>query len=557
MLMMYRNFCWLASFVLPLLVSCSNGNDQPVAVDPALAFLSYVAEPQPRGGQCNDSVDVNAPLIVNGFGFNHANTRNQTSLIDASNVDTLAVNFQYAPTGVKEKRGAPAVTAQAIFLTSGRQLLAINRLSGCQYWAYTTPATGSDFRSGSILFVPATQQSPALIYAADFNGYVYAVNAATGEALWQTRVGTNAFFHFVTGGMQYDQGKLFVPVSSKEVLATVIVPGACCSSHGMLVALDAASGAIVWRYHTTADALQTVVPDFRVGPNGAPVWSTPTLDSKRRAIYIGTGENYTEPATATSDSIISLDMDTGEVNWVFQARANDTWNGNCEIPDSQRCPDPAGHDFDFGAAPILLEDGDTLIAGDKGGVVYSIQAETGALNWSNKISKGSTLGGIHWGMAVDARRVYAAATDFHIDKATGSVADLIPGAKPGIYALNLKTGALEWEIHPTHLFEGLTSPSLYSASLSVSNDLLFAGSLDGIVRAFATQDGSEKWALDTKVAFTDINGVAGHGGTIDSVGVVVAGDGLLINSGYNTFQGVDGRYQAGAGNALFVLRLPR
>jgi hypothetical protein len=37
----------------------------------------------------------------------------------------------------------------------------------------------------------------------------------------------------------------------------------------------------------------------------------------------------------------------------------------------------------------------------------------------------------------------------------------------------------------------------------------------------------------------------------------VAGDGLLINSGYSTFQSVNGRYQAGAGNALFVLRLPQ
>jgi polyvinyl alcohol dehydrogenase (cytochrome) len=553
---MLRNVFRFVFFALPLLGACSDGSDHAVAADPALAFLSYAAEPQPRGGQCHDSVDVNAPIIVNGFGFNHSNTRNQTSLINSGNVASLTVNFQYAQAGLKEKRGAPAVTAQAIFLTAGEQLLAVNRLSGCQYWAFTTPAAGSDFRSSSILFVPATEKLPALIYAADYNGFVYALNAATGQTLWQTQVGTIPFFHFVTGGMQYDHGKLYVPVSSKEVLATVIVPGACCISHGMLVALDAASGKVVWRYQTTGDAQDTVLPDSRVGPNGAPVWSTPTLDHKRHAIYIGTGENYTEPATATSDSVISLDMDTGKVNWVFQARANDTWNGNCEIPDSLRCPNPVGHDFDFGAATILLDDGDTLIAGDKGGVVYSLQAETGALNWSNKISIGSTLGGIHWGMAVDRRRVYAAATDFHIDKATGHVADLVPGAKPGIYALNLKTGAIEWEIHPTHMFEGLVSPSLYSASLSVSNDLLFAGSLDGVVRAFATTDGSEKWSLDTTPAFTDINGVAGHGGTIDSVGVVVSGDGLLVNSGYNTFQGVDGRYQAGAGNALFVLRLP-
>lgn len=544
-------------FVLlfPLLTACNDGSHE-ASIDPAFAFLTYSSTPQPRGGACDGSVDVDAPLIVNGFGFNAANTRNQPSLIDSGNVDQLNVNFLYTQAGVREKRGAPAVTAQTIFMTTGRQLLALDRRSGCQYWAFTVPAGGADFRSGSILFVPATQTVSAVVYAADFNGNVYAVHAGTGALLWQKFVGTIPFLHFVTGGMQHHAGKLFVPVSSKEVLATVILPGACCRSHGMLAALDAGTGDVVWRYHTTGDALETVLPGARIGPNGAPVWATPTLDIRRNALYIGTGQNYTEPATGTSDAIISLDMDTGAVKWVFQARTADTWNGNCEIANSERCSTPAGHDFDFGAAPILLADGNTLIAGDKGGVVYSLQAATGALNWSNKVSLGSTLGGIHWGMAVDRQRVYVAATDFSIDKATGGAAELIPGARPGIYALDLATGAIAWEIHPVHSFRGVTTPSLYSAALSVSNDLLFAGSLDGIVRAFDTADGSERWSLDTAIAFSDINGVAGNGGTIDSVGVVVAGDGLLVNSGYATFQGIDGRYQAGPGNALFVLTLP-
>ncbi|MCB1843160.1 MAG: PQQ-binding-like beta-propeller repeat protein [Halioglobus sp.] len=551
----------LASLLLfPLLLACSDGEDRLAQPDPPdrFAFLDYVAEAQPRGGRCHDSVDVSAPLIVTGFGFNHANTRNQASLIDAGNVHELAIDFHVAPADASEKRGAPAVTAQAIFLTSGRQLTAINRLSGCEYWSFTTPEKGGSlFRSSSILFVPANDAMPATVYAGDFNGFVYAVNAASGEPLWQTFAGSVSFYHFITGGMQYHAGRLFVPVASKEVLATVVNPIACCISHGMLVALDATTGDTLWQYHTTAEATETILPGERIGPNGASVWSTPTLDIARNALYIGTGQNYTEPATQTSDAIISLDMDTGAVNWIFQARANDTWNGNCTLPASLRCSQPPGQDFDFGAAPILLDDGKTLIAGDKGGVVYSLAADTGALNWSTRVSKGSTLGGIHWGMAVDAERVYVAATDFSIEKATGGLADLIEGARPGIYALDLERGSIEWQIRPTHLFEGLTTPSLYSASLTVSNDLLLAGSLDGMVRAFHTADGRELWSLDTAVGFTDINGVPGNGGTIDSVGVVVAGDGLLINSGYSTFQGVDGRYQAGAGNALFVLGLPR
>ena len=74
--------------------------------------------------------------------------------------------------------------------------------------------------------------------------------------------------------------------------------------------------------------------------------------------------------------------------------------------------------------------------------------------------------------------------------------------------------------------------------------------------AFAVADGRELWSFDTAVAVSDINNIAGVGGTIDSVGVVVAGDGILVNSGYGTLFGGVGRYQAGAGNTLFVLNLP-
>jgi hypothetical protein len=63
-------------------------------------------------------------------------------------------------------------------------------------------------------------------------------------------------------------------------------------------------------------------------------------------------------------------------------------------------------------------------------------------------------------------------------------------------------------------------------------------------------------ALDTAIAVSDVNGVQGNGGTIDSVGVVIAGEKLLINSGYDSFGGA-GEYQAGTGNTLFILTLPQ
>src|SRR3546814_4831479 len=91
-------------------------------------------------------------------------------------------------------------------------------------------------------------------------------------------------------------------------------------------------------------------------------------------------------------------------------------------------------------------------------------------------------------MASDGTRVYAAIRDVTVNKASGFDAGKllgsnqitpVDGAQPGIYALDAASGALQWAIHPMHVDDGVATPSIYSAALTVTNDLLFAGSLDG------------------------------------------------------------------------------
>src|SRR3546814_16236224 len=88
-------------------------------------------------------------------------------------------------------------------------------------------------------------------------------------------------------------------------------------------------------------------------------------------------------------------------------------------------------------------------------------------------------------MASDGTRVYAAIRDVTVNKASGFDAGKlfgsnqitpVDGAQPGIYALDAASGALQWAIHPMHVDDGVAMPSIYSAALTVTNDLLFAGS---------------------------------------------------------------------------------
>ena len=537
---------------------------------------------------CSDSLDTNSPVLANGgFAFDTSNSGNNPSQINSGNVSKLNLALAHAAAGETEKRGAPAITQQAVFFTAGRSVIAMNRTSGCQYWSYdvldkSTPLVGSNAaRSSSVYYLHEGGSKPALILIGDWYANFYAIDAKTGKLVWSKFIGTDDDHHMVTGGVQFYGGKLFVPIASKEVITALLEFGTmCCKSHGMLQALDPYTGKIFWTYHTSPDA-RLDEKEHRYAPNGMSIWGVPAIDPARGSVYIGTGQNYTPPTTSNEDSIIALDINTGKPKWVFQGSSGDAWNTSCQAPVAlltKNClpKPPGGGDLDFGAPPILahLSNGtDSVMAGEKSGMLYSLNPDTGAKNWSVRLGAGGNIGGIHWGMASDANRVYAGVSDVTVNKITGLSAnnlgnlrdvvgnsiEISANGTPGVYAVDLLTGKVAWQQHPTHTWNDpqqgtLTIPSIFSAPLSVTNDVVFAASLDGVVKAYRTSDGAELWSYATAHSFTDVNGTPGNGGTIDGSPAVPGGSDLLVNSGFDTFGKIN-RFQGGPGNALFIFRL--
>ena len=250
-------------------------------------------------------------------------------------------------------------------------------------------------------------------------------------------------------------------------------------------------------------------------------------------LYIGTGENYSYPSTNTSDAIQALDLKTGKLVWNFQRTEGDIYNLAC--PYFNNCPGKPGPDLDFGMAPILIkrDDGkDILVAGQKSGVVYAIAPENGKMIWQTRIGKGGALGGIHWGMATDGKYIYAANADniLAIDTRDTSVK-----ISPGIYALDIKTGKIIWKTPSPDCQGKKDCYASNSAAPTVVPGIVFAGGLDGHIRAYATKDGKILWDFDTAKEFETIDGIKGKGGAIDGPAVVVSNGMVYVNSGYGMF----------------------
>jgi len=280
------------------------------------------------------------------------------------------------------------------------------------------------------------------------------------------------------------------------------------------------------------------------------VWSTPTVDAARGVLYITTGDNYSHPASATSDAVIALALKTGRIVWSQQTTPGDVYNSSCGNRGAN-CPSENGPDYDFGASAMLVrtEGGkDVLVAGQKSGVVYGLDpANKGAFLWQTRVGNGGTNGGVQWGMASNGRMVYASVSD--VVRQPGGIggtapignARLDPVQGGGLTALNVLNGTKVWFAPGTPCSPPRPGCSpAQPAAVTAIEGAVFSGSMDGHLRAFSPADGTLIWDVDTAKSFATVNGVPAMGGSLDGAGAVVVGGMLFVNSGYPRFGGMPG-----------------
>jgi polyvinyl alcohol dehydrogenase (cytochrome) len=432
-------------------------------------------------------------------GRDYGNTRSNPDerILSTGTVSGLTGKWSFAPPG--DVSATPAVVGGAVYFPDwGGGFSKVNANTGELIWERSIPEyTGL---AGSV-----SRSSPAVVgntvyIGTQLGAQLLAIDTRTGDLRWSTTMDTHPSAILTQSPVVY-RGVVYQGVSSSEEIAAIDPNYDCCTFRGSVAAVDARSGALVWRQYMNPGTDEGSPGRY----SGTAVWSgTPAIDRETGTLYITTGNNYTVPDAVEEcqenggspsecapdnhlNSILALDAATGAIKWATGEDVFDTWNGGCIIgPPPNNCPPIAGPDHDFAdGAHLLTVGGRKLVgAGQKSGIYWMVDATTGEIVWSAAAGPGSAVGGIQWGTATDGERVYLVETNFFRQPhqlPDGQVIDY-----SSIAALDAATGAVVWQIPEPH-------GGLAQGAVTVANGVLYVGALDGHMYAIDAATGEVLW----------------------------------------------------------------
>jgi polyvinyl alcohol dehydrogenase (cytochrome) len=460
------------------------------------------------------------------FGQGATNNASSNQGPTTANVANLQVAWTFTTGGDVSARAA-VVDGVAYFPDWGGNLWAVNAKTGALIWgtqlssyglAAGTVSRTSPAVANGVVYIGTQYVAPAAGSTVQPpTGWLLAIDAASGNLLWKIQPDTSNPFPVITGSPAVVNGVVYVGMTSNEEFAAAAGSQyyACCSVRGSIVAVSVAaySPHVLWQTFT--------VP---VGYSGGAVWgSTPVVDLHRETVFVGTGNNYSVPTAPAynacikaggteaaclspgdhADSIIALNMNTGHIKWATRLMTwgqygindgSDSWNVDCifAAPGTQNCPASSGPDYDFGSGPneiTYTANGSkvTIIgAGQKSGIYYALNPDTGYELWHTQVGPGSSLGGMEWGSATDGANIYVAISNLYgIPYAAGSAGSFA--------ALNPATGSIVWQVADPNGAVDL-------GPMTVSNGVVYAASMGGAptaptMLALNASTGSTLWSF--------------------------------------------------------------
>jgi polyvinyl alcohol dehydrogenase (cytochrome) len=483
----------------------------------------YRAKSAPAPSSCPAAADW--PMY--GFDLGRSRFNPQEGLINRQTVSRLNVQWFFSTgSGTGAVSASPSVVDGVVYVGSWNgTMYALDASTGQPVWTFDIDDPHPGDRNG----FPGIQSSAAvedgIVYFGAADANVYALDAHTGALVWKTALGnpdTSVEGAHVWSSPAVFDGKVYVGKSSH-------IDAPCV--RGALFALDAASGAPVWRFDSlpahvcSNDAQKPCMADpdcpggscvpflvCRSGsgeqpqtqrcstdsdctapatcqqPIGGGVTSSPAIDATTGAVYSSVGDCVGSGATGFAESLVALDADTGALRWSFK-------------------PIAAGdlQDLDFVASPNLFTATEGMIteslvgAGNKNGTYYAVDRITGAPVWQKAAVPGGVLGGFNASTGVAFGTIYAGTF-------TGP---------PFIFALGATDGSVAWQC------PNATCGAPSFGPPGIAAGVVFVGDTTGTLRAFDAATGTVLRALDL-------------GGGISS-GPAVVNDMVVVGAGTGAF----------------------
>jgi outer membrane protein assembly factor BamB len=436
---------------------CSGGSDEGAAT-------TVPAVPAPSRELAEHGTDWVLP------GRDHDNSRATTdSRIDTTTVRDLEQVWEVEMSGPLST--VPIIVGDTVYAQDGRGLIvAVDRATGTPRWR----SEGHGFNIGPFGVAVADGR----VFGVEGSEGVVALDAATGEQLWTTSLAATPTTGIDIQPTVYDGIVLVstVPVS----IGGIYTPG----DRGVISALDAATGEVLWSFDTVEGDDLWGHPEVN---SGGGAWYPPAVDPAARVVYWGIANPAPFPGTAEwpngtsrpgdnlyTDSAVALDLDTGELLWFHQVHPHDLF------------------DRDLVHTLIARVDGRAVtVATGKGGVVVGLDPTSGEQLWRTPVGMHDndelteldgptdvlpgTFGGVLTPPATADGIVYVAVlnapTTLEPDQKAYIGSQL--GTNDGqVVAIDAATGEIVWDA---------TVEGDPLGGIAVVNDLVLTATLDGTI----------------------------------------------------------------------------
>ena len=312
--------------------------------------------------------------------------------IDRDNVGDLRMVWTRALASGAQQ-GTPIAYGGTLYMPNPNDIIqAIDAVTGDLKWEYRRdiPDDVNDYLGGLISVNRNIAIWGDLIIDTANDDYAFAVDAATGELVWETQL-----FDYTQEPARHSAGPIVA--DGKVISGRSCRPGrgpeAC-----VIMAHDAETGEEIWRRRLIpapgepGDESWGGVPYEERAHVGS--WMVPSFDPELNLVYVGTSVTSPAPKFMLGgvdnkhlyhNSTLALDADTGEIVWFYQ-HLNDSWD--LDHPFERLLVDTAVAP-DASEVPWInpgIEPGETrrVVTGVPGktGVVYTLDRETGEFLWA-------------------------------------------------------------------------------------------------------------------------------------------------------------------------------